>query len=283
MITGKTVVAGVAGRPVAHSLSPILHNAWLAAAGIDGVYVAFPVEAHGFVRFVEGSRGGVVRGLNVTLPFKEAALELADAVSVRAEAAGAANVLVFEADGRILADNTDGMGLLGAFETQAPQWSPRAGPVAVLGAGGAARGAVAALLAAGAPKVWVLNRTLRRAELIAEALGPKVSPLPLGHAAGAFRTATAVINATAAGLEGAGELDAPLEATSPDAVIMDMVYQPLATPLLIRARALGRNTVDGLEMLIAQARPSFEAFFGEPAPQEVNVRALALAALAAHA
>lgn len=282
MITGRTIVAGVAGRPVAHSLSPILHNAWLAAAGIDGAYVAFPLEARGFARFVEGLRGGVVRGLNVTLPFKEAALELADEMSARAQAAGASNVLVFETSGRILADNTDGLGLLGAFLTQSPQWSPRAGPVAVLGAGGAARGAVAALLAAGAPKVWVLNRTLRRAEAIAEALGAKVSPLPLGHAAGAFRTATAVVNATTAGLEGEGELDVPLEATSPDAVIMDMVYQPLATPLLIRARALGRTTVDGLEMLIAQARPSFETFFGQPPPGAVDVRALALAALEAH-
>ena len=122
MITGRTIVAGVAGRPVAHSLSPILHNAWLQAAGIDAVYVAFPVDAHGFDRFVQGLRGGPVRGLNVTLPFKEAALRLADRASEAAQRAAAANVLTFEDDGRILADNTDGVGLLRAFEAQAPRW-----------------------------------------------------------------------------------------------------------------------------------------------------------------
>jgi shikimate dehydrogenase len=281
VISGKTVVAGVAGRPVTHSLSPLLHNAWLQAAGIDGVYVAFPLEAAGFERFAAGLRGGAVRGLNVTIPFKEAALALADEASDLARRSGAANLLVFEPDGRICADNTDGRGLLRAFARQAPQWDAGGGPVAVLGAGGAARGAVAALLAAGAPKVWVLNRTLARAEAIAGALGPKVLALPLSHAAGAFGHVTAVINATAAGLAGQGELDAPLELTAPGTVVMDMVYRPLETPFLAQARALGRPTVDGLEMLIGQAVPSFELFYGQPPPAEVDVRALALEALAA--
>ena len=279
MITGRTLVAGVAGHPVSHSLSPILHNAWLAASAIDGVYVAFPLDARGFERFVAGLRGGAVRGINVTVPFKEAALKLADRASEAAQRASAANVLLFEPDGRILADNTDGIGLMRAFEVQAPSWDVKLGPVAVLGAGGAARGAVAALLLAGAPKVWVVNRTLRRAEAIAEALGPKVSALPLAHVAGALRNATAVINATTAGLNGGAVLDLPLEGTQARTVIMDMVYSPLATPLLAQARALGRSTVDGLEMLIGQAAPSFEAFFGKPPPAEVDVRALALKAL----
>jgi shikimate dehydrogenase len=278
-ITGQTIVAGVAGRPVSHSLSPILHNAWLRAAGIDGVYVAFPLDAHGFGRFVEGLRGGAVRGLNVTIPFKEQALRLANDASELARRSGAANVLVFEPDGRVVADNTDGLGLLRAFERQAPQWSAAAGPVAVLGAGGAARGAVAALLMAGAPKVWVVNRTLAKAEAIADALGPRVSPLPLPHAAGAFRDATAVINATSAGLSGEGVLDVPLALTRPDAVVMDMVYRPLETPLLQQARDLGRPAVDGLEMLIGQAEPAFDAFFGEYPPPDVDVRGLALEVL----
>lgn len=118
MITGKTLVAAVVGRPVAHSLSPTLHNAWLAAAGIDGVYVALPLEEGGFERFAQGMRGGVLRGVNITLPFKEAALKIADRASERAELARAANVLLFEPDGRLLADNTDGLGLLGAFAAQ---------------------------------------------------------------------------------------------------------------------------------------------------------------------
>ena len=279
MITGKTVVAGVVGRPVAHSLSPVLHNAWLAAAGIDGVYVAFAPDALGLERLANGLRGGAIRGLNVTIPFKEAALKVADRASPLAQAAGAANLLIFDRDGKITADNTDGAGLLGAFAVQAPTWDVRNGPVTVLGAGGAARGAVAALLAAGAPKVWVLNRTLAKAEAIAKTLGSRVLPLPYAHAASALQQTTAVINATSAGLSGDGALNVPLELTHPSTVVMDMVYKPLETPFLAQARALGRPTVDGLEMLIRQAIPCFEAFYGAPPPADTDVRGLALKVL----
>lgn len=281
MITGKTVVAGVAGRPVTHSLSPLIHNAWLSAAGIDGVYVPFSPDAYGFDRLVNGLRGGAVRGINVTLPFKEAALNLADKASDRARRASAANLLLFEPDGRIVADNTDGLGLMGAFAAQAPGFDVTAGPSVVLGAGGAARGAVAALLSAGAPRVRVVNRTLARAEAIAQDLGAGVSALPLSHAVGVLKDAVAVINATSAGLGDQGGLDVPLDVTPRTAVVMDMVYKPLETPFLAQARALGRPTVDGLEMLIRQAEPSFEAFFGAPPPAKVDVRFLALKALGA--
>lgn len=281
MITARTVVAGVVGRPIAHSLSPILHNAWLDAAGLDGVYVAFAPAAEGFGRLAEGFRGGAVRGLNVTLPFKEEALRLADEASEAARKAGAANLLLFPPDGRILADNTDGLGLLKAFEIQAPGWRADRGPVTVLGAGGAAKGAVAALLMAGAPEVRVVNRTLEKAEAIAGPLGPQVRPMSLAHVADALQGSTAVINATSAGLSEAGGLDVPLEATPAECVVMDMVYKPLETPFLAAARALARPTVDGLEMLIRQAEPSFEAFYGEAPPGEVDVRGLALEALGA--
>jgi len=278
MITGKTAVAGVAGNPIHHSLSPILHNAWLAAAGIDGVYVGFDPGAYGFERLVNGFRGGAVRGINVTLPFKEEALRLADEATEAARRAGAANVLLFPPSGRVLADNTDGLGLLRAFEVQAPNWSADRGPVTVLGAGGAARGAVAALLLAGAPQVWVVNRTVQKAEAIARALGPKVKPLPLPHAVGALRDSTAVINATSAGVGPGGGLDLPLETTPEGCVVMDMFYKPIVTPFLEQARGLGRPIVDGLEMLIGQAAPSFEAFFGQWPRAEVDVRKLALEA-----
>lgn len=279
MITARTIVAGVVGQPVGHSLSPVLHNAWLAAARVDGVYVALAPRAETFAAFVEGQRGGgAIRGVNVTVPFKEAALAAADEASARARLAGAANLLVFETDGRIRADNTDGAGLLGAFEVQAPGFDPGAGPVVVLGAGGAARGAVAALLLAGAPEVRVLNRTLSKAHDLAIDLGRKVAAAPLDEARTAFAGVTAVINATAAGMAGGPGLDMPLEATPDDAVVMDMFYKPLETPFLAQARALGRRTVDGLEMLVQQARPSFEALFGAP-PPDVDVRALALKAM----
>lgn len=278
-ITGRTLVAGVAGQPIAHSLSPLIHNAWLESAGIDGVYVAFAPDADRFEVFVDGLRGGAIRGLNVTIPFKEVALSIADVVSPRAEKAAAANLLTFEADGGVTADNTDGVGLLGALAAQAPGFDPAAGPIAVLGAGGAARGAVGALLTAGTPQVRIVNRTLAKAEAVAGAVGRSAVACPLDAAANAFDGVIAVINATSAGQVGQPVLQVPLEATPESAVVMDMVYKPLETPFLARAKQLGRRTVDGLEMLIRQAAPSFEAFYGATPPTDVDVRALALKAL----
>jgi len=281
-ITGATAVAGVAGAPIRHSLSPLIQNAWIEAAGIDAVYVPFGPCGDDFARFATGLRGGVIRGLNVTLPFKEAALAVADEASDRAELAGAANLLIFDENGRITADNVDGLGLLGAFVAQAPAFDAKAGPVVVVGAGGAARGAAAAFLAAGTPEVRVVNRTFAKAEIVAGALGRKVRAYPLDAAARAFEDTTAVVNATSAGLSDE-LLDLPLEATPAGAVIMDMTYKPLETPFLARARQLQRTTVDGLEMLIRQAGPSFEAFFGRVPPAGVDVRALCLAALGTQA
>ena len=276
-ISGATRVAGVVGRPISHSMSPILHNAWLAAAGMDGVYVPFSVQPGRFTAFVDSLRGGTVSGLNVTLPFKGEALALADEATFRARMADAANVLVFREDGTILADNTDGLGMLRAFAEQAPGFDPKAGPVVILGAGGGSRGAAAAFVEAGCRDVRIVNRTLTKAQDIAEPLG--AAAFALNEAAKAFDGAVAVVNATSAGLSGSPALDLPLEATPPSAVIMDMVYKPLKTPLLAQAEGLGRQTVDGLAMLIGQAVPSFEAFYGQTPPESVDVRALALKAL----
>ena len=278
-ISGKTMVAGIAGWPVAHSLSPILHNAWLAAAGIDGVYVPFGIAQGDFQAFARGARAGGVRGLNITLPFKEQALAMATHASERARLAQAANVLVFEADGTIRADNTDGLGLLRAFETQAPGFDITAGPVVILGAGGGARGAAAAIKSAGCREVRIVNRTVSKAAAIAGGLGAGVSAWPLDDVARAFEGAGAVINATSAGLASESQLAVPLDLTPETAVVMDMVYKPLVTPFLQQAQALGRRTVDGLAMLIGQAGPAFEAFYGQPPPVSVDVRKLALEAL----
>jgi shikimate dehydrogenase len=257
-------------------LSPVLHNAWLAAAGLDGAYVPLSVEPEAFSAFVESLRGSSIAGLNVTLPFKEAALAAADNAHPRAVRAHAANVLTFK-DGRIWADNTDGLGLLAAFAAQAPGFDPAAGPVAILGAGGGARGAAGAFVDAGCPEVRIVNRTLVRAEVLAGELGARA--FALEDAAAALAGVTAVINATSAGIADASPLDPPLEATPPGCVVMDMTYRPLITPILAKARVLGRPIVDGLEMLIGQAIPSFEAFYGQPPPAGAHVRALALAAL----
>jgi shikimate dehydrogenase len=277
VISGKTWVAGVIGSPITHSMSPILHNAWLAAATIDGVYVPFSVEPARFRSFVEGLRGGSIKGLNVTLPFKGEALAVADAASSRAKLSGAANVLVFRPDGSIVADNTDGLGLLAAFADQAPGFDPAAGPAVILGAGGGARGAAAAFVDAGCRDVRIVNRTLAKAQAIAGPLG--ATAYGLDQAERAFEGAAAVVNATSAGLAGAEALNVPLAATPATAIVMDMVYKPLKTPFLLQAEGLGRRTVDGLGMLIGQAIPSFEAFFGHAPPADVDVRALALKVL----
>lgn len=280
-ITGATAVAGVAGSPISHSLSPIIQNAWIEAAGIDAVYVAFAPPPDRFDRFAEGLRGGAIRGLNVTLPFKEAALGVADEAGERAARAGAANLLIFNEDGSITADNVDGLGLLGALAAQAPGFDPQAGPAVIVGAGGAARGAAAALVLAGAPQVRIVNRTLARAEVVAGSVGGASRAFPLDQAPAAFDGANVVINATSAGIASDDALNLPIEASPAGAVMMDMTYKPVRTPFLARAELLGRRTVDGLEMLIRQAGPSFEAFYGRVPPAEVDVRALCIAALEA--
>ena len=269
-ISGATVVAGVAGAPVRHSLSPLIHNAWLAATGIDGVYVAFSPPAGRFPAFAKGLRGGAVRGMNVTVPFKEEALALADAASPRAWAAGAANILLFEPEGTIRADNTDGAGLLAAFAEQAPGFDPKAGPIVILGAGGAARGAAATLREVGAPEVRIVNRTHSKAETLAAQLDVAAAP----DAPSTYGDAIAVINATSAGLSGEG-LTGAFDAAPEAAVFMDMVYTPLKTPFLAAAETRGQRIVDGLAMLIGQAKDAFTAFYGAPVP-DIDVRGLVL-------
>jgi len=277
MITGSTRLAGVVGWPIDHSLSPRLQNAWLLAAQIDAVYVPFPAPPDRFAAFIAGMRAGPLLGLNVTAPHKEQALGLADQATPRALAAGAANLLLFRGDGTLAADNTDGEGLLKAFAAQAPNFAPSARPVLILGAGGAARGAASAFLQAGAPRIYILNRNSARASELSLALGSGVEALSGPPSTDLIGACGAVINATPEGLEAAASTGMNLSALSADAVVMDMVYRPLRTPLLRAAADRGLPTVDGLEMLIGQARPSFTAFFGrEPPP--LDIRAVALSA-----
>ena len=277
-MTGAAIVAGVVGAPVTHSLSPLIHGAWLAAAGIDGAYVPFRPPQTGFERLVDGLRGGAVRGLNVTVPFKERALALADTVDASAQAAGAANLLLFADDGSLEARNTDGLGLLAALAEQAPHWSPSAAPVVILGAGGAAQGAAAALAGA---ELRIVNRSRERAEALAARVGGRV--FGWDAIAEALDGAALVVNATTRGLNGVEPLDLRWPSPLPGAAAMDMVYSPLRTAFLDGAATAGWATVDGLAMLIGQARPSFEAFYGRPPPEEVDVRALCLAELARRA
>jgi len=272
-ITGAAMVAGIVGWPVTHSLSPVLHSAWIEAAGLNAAYVPFAPTEFGFRTLIEGLRGGVIRGVNVTLPFKVEALVVADEIGERAGMAGASNLLLFREDGSIFADNTDGLGMLAAIALQAPGFDPAAGPAVILGAGGAARGAASALVLAGAPEVRIFNRTLDKAEALTRDLG---GPLKVVDLADALRDANLIVNATSQGMGGGGGPDIDLSPAPQTAVVMDMVYKPLRTAFLERAAQRGLRTVDGLEMLIQQAVPSFDAFYGQSPPASVDVRALAL-------
>jgi shikimate dehydrogenase len=277
--TGGARVAGVLGRPIDHSLSPLIHNAWIEAAGLDAVYVPLSPAPGGLKGLFEACRGGLVAGFNVTVPFKAEALAGADTVTGRARRAGAANLILFAADGSIAADSTDGAGLMAALAEQAPSFAAQGAKAVVLGAGGAGRSAAAALLEAGAAEVRLVNRTRERAADVASALGERVGVFDWDDVAPALDGAGLLINATTLGLAGGEPLALDLAAMPPEAVVLDMVYRPLTTLLLADAVASGRTAVDGLAMLIGQARPSFEALFGRPAPVGVEVRALAIAAL----
>ncbi|SDR10149.1 shikimate dehydrogenase [Brevundimonas sp. 374] len=262
-ITGTAMVAGIAGNPVAHSLSPVIHNAWLAAGGIDGAYVPFaPADAAGFEALVAAGRAGLIMGLNVTAPFKEQAFALADQATAAARLTSSANILQFE-NGRVLADSSDGTGLMRGLKEQAPDLDVAGRPVVMLGAGGAARAGSGALVEAGA-EVRIVNRSPERAEALAADLGPSIRVMTADDA---FDGAALVINA----LSVPPTID--FDRIAPGTVVMDMTYKPLATPFLMAARERGLPMVDGLAMLIGQAAPSFEALFRRP-PPPLDLRAL---------
>ena len=249
-------VAGVVGRPIALSLSPAIHNAWIAAAGLDAVYVPLaPEDEAGFDRLVRACRGGLLAGLNVTAPFKERALALADDPDPVALRAGSANLLLFHSDGACEARSTDGHGLIAGFADQAPGHDLASGPAVILGAGGAARAAASS----------------RAEELVFHLKGP-THAFALAEVARAFDGAWTLVNAAVGGPV------PPLDGLAAGAAVMDMNYRPLRTGLLRAAEAAGHPTVDGLSMLIGQAQPSFEALFGQ-APPDIDVRAVALKAM----
>ena len=276
--TGRAMVAGVVGQPIGHSLSPLLHTAWIEAAGLDAAYVPMSAaDDREFAQVVHALRRAGFRGLNVTLPFKLAALALADAVHPSAVEAGAANLLLFGEDG-IEARNTDGIGLLDSLRRSAPDLVLTSGPVAILGAGGAGRGAAAALRGAGATELRIVNRTFERAEALAAVVGG--SAYRLEDAASAFEGAALIVNTTSGGVGSEQDHAWPIAAAPSSAVLLDMRYGRVRSPLLQSAEARGMLAIDGLGMLIGQARPSFEAFYGVAPPDAVDAERLLREAIA---
>lgn len=255
-------LAGVIGSPVAHSRSPALHGHWLRSYGIQGFYIPMDVAADNLETVLRTLPKAGFVGCNITIPHKEAALKIADVVSDRAALIGAANTLIFLPDGRIHADNTDGYGFIANLRQNAPAWDPGAGPAAVIGAGGAARAVVASLLEAGVPELRIANRTRARAETLRSEFGARLVVYDWGQAGNMLDGAITVVNTSSLGMVGAPDFRIPLDALSPKAVVTDIVYTPLRTPLLEQAEALGCTVVDGLGMLLHQAVPGFERWFG---------------------
>jgi len=255
-------LAGVMGWPIAHSRSPKIHNYWLAQYGLEGCYVPLATPP--------GRLGDALRalaplgfsGCNLTIPHKEKALTLVDRVEPFAQRIGAINCVVVEADGSLTGKNYDAFGFIASLRASAPRWRAESARAAVIGAGGGARAVVAGLLDAGVPEIRVFNRSPARALALVQDLGAPVKAYPWEERHAGLEGAGLVVNTTSLGMIGQPPLDIDLGALSPDAIAADIVYAPLETPLLAKARGLGLATVDGLGMLLHQARPAFRDWFG---------------------
>lgn len=277
MTDHRISLAGVIGHPVAHSRSPKLHGHWLKTYGLAGHYIPMDVAPADLETVLHSLPKAGFVGANVTVPHKEAALRLADHVSDRASVIGAANTLVFREDGSIHADNTDGYGFMANLRAGAPDWNPADGPAVVFGAGGAARAVLQALAEAGVPEILLTNRTRTRADHLKEEFGQRITVVDWVQAGNVIENAELVVNTTSLGMQGQPELRVPLDGLQPGAVVTDLVYAPLQTRLLQQAEEAGCTTVDGLGMLLHQAVPGFERWFGVRPVIDAETRAAALA------
>ena len=266
MTESKIPLAGVIGSPIAHSRSPQLHGHWLKTYGVKGFYIPMDVATADLETVLRTLPKMGFVGVNVTIPHKETVLQIADLITDRATLIGAANTLIFRKDGKIHADNTDGYGFLENLKAGAPGWNPRAGAAAVLGAGGAARAVIVALIDAGVPEILLSNRTRARAEKLQADFGKRVQVIDWTQAGNMVEDAALVVNTSSLGMVGKPEMRVPLDGLNSNTVVTDLVYTPLKTRLLEIAEQKGCVTVDGLGMLLHQGVPGFERWFG-PRPE----------------
>ena len=253
--------ACVIGWPIEHSRSPAIHGYWLARYGIDGSYTKEAVRPGEIEAFLRGLADAGFAGCNVTIPHKEAAFRIADERDASAVAVGAANTLWLDG-ARLHAANTDTYGYMTYLALQAEDWNRRDAPVSILGAGGAARAIAHGFLEAGVSEIRLFNRSAERAEKLAADFGPRIKVLPWAQRSRAATESTVLVNTTAVGLNGEGTLDMDFTDFHPDCIVSDIVYVPLETALIRDARRHGLRTVDGLGMLLHQAVPGFEKWFG---------------------
>ena len=256
------VLAGVMGWPVAHTRSPAIHNHWIAKYGLKGAYVQLPVQPERLEAAIRGLAALGFAGCNVTVPHKESAMRFMEELHPAARRVAAINTIVVQPDGRLLGMNNDGAGYIQSLRDADATWRGDAGPALVLGAGGAARAIVVALLDEGAPELRITNRTLERAQALADDFGDRVKVVPWAERNEAMAGVSLLVNTTSLGMHGQAPLDVALDALPLEAMVSDAVYIPLETPLLADARMRGHRTVNGLGMLLNQARPAFQSWFG---------------------
>jgi len=276
-LSGRAKLAGVFGWPVAHSRSPRLHGFWLERHAIDGAYLPFAVRPENLAAALKALPVLGLRGVNLTVPHKEAALGLVDRASEEARRIGAVNTIVVDGDGGLEGRNTDGYGFLAHLKASAPGWRSASGPAVLLGAGGAARAIAVALIEAGVPELRLVNRTADRAAGLAKALGGNIAPVPWQDRNLALAGAALLVNSTTLGMVGQPALDIDLSRLPRQAPVYDIVYAPLETPLLAAARARGHPCIDGIGMLLHQARPGFAAWFGVEPEVTAELRNFVLA------
>jgi shikimate dehydrogenase len=260
--TQKFRLAGVMGWPVAHSRSPMLHGYWISQLGLSGAYVYLPVQPERLADALKGLSALGFAGCNLTIPHKEIAMRLVDYVDPLATRIGAINTIVVSEDGSLFGFNTDGFGFIEGLKEATPNWRADAGPAAVIGAGGGARAVVASLAERGAREIRVVNRTLGRAQSLATELGAPAGAIPWEQRHDAIDGASLLVNTTNQGMVGQPPLDLSLDRLPTSALVCDIVYTPLETPLVAAARKRGNLAVNGLGMLLHQARPAFRAWFG---------------------
>jgi len=272
--------AGVCGWPVAHSRSPLIHGYWLKSLGVDGVYERFPTPPGTFSAFAASIGVDRLVGANVTLPHKEAAFAACGELTAAARGAGAVNTLWREG-GALCGDNTDVAGFLANLDAEAPEWRRQGGEAIVLGAGGAARAVVYALLSQGCGRVTIVNRTFARAEALAASFGAAAEAVAWEALPGRLAGAGLLINATSLGMSGQAAVEIDLKPMKGAAVVADIVYVPLQTPLIAAARRRDLRAVGGLGMLLHQAAPAFARWFGTRPTVTPQLRALVEADIAA--
>jgi shikimate dehydrogenase len=271
------VLAGVMGWPVAHTRSPAIHNHWIARHGLKGAYVQLPVHPDRLEAALRGLPALGFAGCNVTVPHKVSAMHFMDELHPTAQRVAAINTIAVQPDGSLLGMNNDGAGYIQSLRDADPTWRGDAGPALVLGAGGAARAIVVALLDEGVPELRITNRTLERAQALAEAFGERVKVVPWAQRNDAMAGVSLLVNTTTQGMHGQPSLDVALDALPAAAMVSDAIYIPMETPLLAQARLRGHRTVNGLGMLLNQARPAFKAWYGVMPEITPELRAAILA------